>query len=346
MNKTWKVSLATLATFATAWAASPASPVAHAAQTKKPTIGFTVYSMTSWVSWGQQGVNTEAKALGANVEWMSANGDVNTQLSQMQTFINQHVSAIVVAAVNSATLAPQIQAATKAGIPVFAVNMQLNAPASNYIKAYVGPNDVGAGQQEMENMAKALHGKGNIAVLQGPIGQSAETDRTKGIQNILKKYPNIHVLSMQPGNWDRTTAYNLAQDWLSQHGSKLNGIVAENDDMAIGALQALGTKKLIGKVPVVGIDGIQDGMREVRKGAELESNLQDAALEMGEALAVADSYLNHKPFPKMALINMPEITKSNVQHYYKQLYVHPTQFLQALPVLIKKDLASGNYSHQ
>src|ERR1700739_292014 len=88
------------------------------AQEKQRTIGFTVYSMTSWVTWGKQGVDTVAKADNVKVLWNSADADVNKQISQIQQYINQKVDAIVIAAVNSATLGPQIESVRQAGFRV------------------------------------------------------------------------------------------------------------------------------------------------------------------------------------------------------------------------------------
>jgi ribose transport system substrate-binding protein len=302
--------------------------------------------MTSWVSWGKKGAEKIADANNVDLLWVSANGDVNTQISQIQQFINRKVDLIVIAAVNSATLAPQIEAANRAGIPVVATNMGINAPYDKMLVSYIGPNDVGAGEQVAQSVIDAIGGKGNVVILQGPIGQSAETDRTNGIKAALKKAPGVKVLAMQPGNWDRTTAYNLTQDWLSRYGNQVNGIIAENDDMAIGALQALKAKNLVGKVPVAGIDGIKDGMRAVMDGEMVATNLQDAAIELGEAVQIGVDYLHQQPIPQRGLLTMPVIMKGNVQHYYDQLYGDPGKFLDQLPALVKANLKSGSYSAQ
>ena len=138
----------------------------------------------------------------------------------------------------------------------------------------------------------------------------------------------------------------MAQDFLSRYGSQISAFIPENDDMAIGAIQALREKGLAGKIPVVGTDGIKDGMRAVRAGTELETNLQDALLELGMAMQVAIDQVQGRPVPKLAMFIMPQITKSNVAHYYDQMYVHPDKFTQDLPALIKKNLAAGTYADQ
>jgi ribose transport system substrate-binding protein len=321
------------------WAAGAANP--------HPVIGFTVYDMTSFISWGKQGAETIAKSCGAKLLWQTASNDVNAQVSQMQQFVNRKVDIIAVAAVNSSTLGPQIAAAKAAGVPVLATNLSISGAAASSLVGYVGPNDVGAGEQEAEAVVEALHGKGNIVVLQGPIGQSAEIDRSQGIKNVLAKNPGVKLLAIQPGNWERDQAYKLMQDWLSRYGSQVNGVVAENDDMAIGAIRALKEKSLNGKIPVSGVDGIKDGMRAVRAGDMIETNLQNAAIELGEATQAACDYAKDgKQAPANALLQMPRITKANVNRYYGQLFDHPAQFLEGLPKLVKANLASGNYAEQ
>jgi ribose transport system substrate-binding protein len=316
------------------------------AQLKERTIGFTVYSMTSWVTWGKQGVDEVAKANNVKVLWNSADTDVNKQISQIQQYINQKVDAIIIAAVNSATLGPQIEAANKAGIPVIATNMRIDPPASSMLKAYVGPNDVGAGEGAAKAVIDALEGKGGVVVLQGPIGQSAETGRTQGVKNILAKSPDIKLLAIQPANWDRTQAYNLMQDWISRYGSGVKRVIAENDDMAIGAIRALQEKGLAGKIPVGGVDAIKDGLREIKSGNLVATNLQNTAIELGMALQATVDLLDSRPVPQTALLNMPVIKKDKVDYYYDQLYVKPQDFLKTLPDLVKRNLASGDYASQ
>ncbi|MGS0897224.1 substrate-binding domain-containing protein [Burkholderia stagnalis] len=322
------------------------APFAAHADKNKPVIGFAVYGMPSWVAWGKQGAEKIAAANNVDLLWVSANMDVNTQISQMQQFINRKVDLIIVGAVNSATLAPQFEAAKKAGVPVVGVNMAINAPSDALLASYVGPDDVGAGTQVANQVISKLGGKGNVVVLQGPIGQSAEIDRTKGIKEALAKAPGIKVLAWQPGKWDRTLSYNVTQDWLSRFGGQVNGIIAENDDMAIGAAQALKAKGLDGKIAVAGIDGIKDGMREVQGGSMVGTSLQNAALEMGEAVQVAVDYLQGRPYPKKALLKMIPVDKQNVTMYYDQLYTNPQAFIDRLPDLVKSNLKTGNLTAQ
>ena len=163
--------LASLAGAAPAWASKD-----------HPVIAYTVYDMSSFISLGKLGVESVAKADGATVLWNSAHMDVNTQISQMQQFINQKVDAIVIAAVNSSTLGPQVAAAKAAGIPVIVTNLTVSPATQKDAVSYVGPDDVAAGENEATHLIDAIHNKGGVVVLQGPLGQSRRDRPHQGHQ--------------------------------------------------------------------------------------------------------------------------------------------------------------------
>ena len=323
---------------AAAAASAPAAP-----GDKPITVGITVYDNSSWTTWGHQGVDKISSVEGITTLWTSSNNDVPTQLSQIDSFIDKKVDAIIIDPVNSSTLDPEIKKAKAAGIPVFAVNQSIKSDA---LAGYFGPDDVQAGYDEMESLAKLMHGKGNILVTEGPIGGSGQIDRTNGINKALKKYPDIKVLSMQTANWKRSEALTLMENWIARYGSQINGFVSENDDMAIGGITALKAKGMAGKIPVTAIDGIQDGMRYVKDGLINVTYLQNGALEMGEGLQlVADFVRHHKALTGKQLV-MPKVDKDNVDKYYSQLYVDQSKFISALPKTVNADIKSGNYGGQ
>ncbi|MDT5066681.1 MAG: ribose transport system substrate-binding protein, partial [Mycobacterium sp.] len=225
-------------------------------------IGVTVYDMSSFITAGKEGMDAYAKANNIELVWNSANNDVSTQASQVDSLINQGVKAIIVVPVQADSLAPQVASAKEKGIPLLAVNAALQTPD---LAGNVQPDDVAAGAQEMQMMADKLGGKGNIVVLQGPLGGSGEINRGKGIDQVLNKYPDIKVLAKDTANWKRDEAVNKMKNWISSFGPQINGVVAQNDDMGLGALQALKEANRTG-VPIVGIDGIEDGLNAVKSG--------------------------------------------------------------------------------
>jgi ribose transport system substrate-binding protein len=191
-------------------------------------IGVSVYDMSSFITAGKGGMEAYAKANDIKILWNSANLDVNTQASQIDQFINAGVDAIVVVPVQADSLAPQVAAAKAKDIPFLAVNAALD---SKDLAGSVLPDDIKAGEQEMQMMADKLGGKGNIVVLQGPLGQSGELQRTQGIKNVLAKNPGIKILAKDTANWKRDEAVNKMKNWISSFGDTIDGVVAENDDM-------------------------------------------------------------------------------------------------------------------
>ncbi len=305
-------------------------------------VGVTVYDMSSFITQGQEGMEAYAKAHNIELLWNSAGGDVAAQASQVEQLTNQGVDAIIIVPVQADSLGPQLDAAKEANIPVIAVNTTLTN--SEAITSSVLPDDVAAGEQEMKMMADKLGGKGNIVVLQGPLGSSPELDRTKGIENVLADYPDIKILAKDTANWKRDEAVNKMKNWISSFGDDLAGIVAENDDMGLGAGQAL---KEAGKdLPVVGIDGIEDGLSAVKSGDFIGSSLQHGRVELAAGLAVAEKVANGEDVETSYTYIMPPILPDTVDQYIKNVVSEKDAFLARLPELIEGNLASGNIANE
>ncbi len=175
-------------------------------------------------------------------------------------------------------------------------------------------------------MADHLGGRGNIVILQGPLGQSGEIDRTKGIEQVLAKYPDIKVLAKDTANWKRDEAVNKMKNWISGFGPQINAVVAENDDMGLGALQAL---KESGRndVPIVGIDGIEDGLNAVKSGEFIGTSLQNGTVELSSGLAVANALAKKEQVNTKPVYVMPAITKENVDVAIQHVVTEREKFL-------------------
>ena len=168
--------------------------------------------------------------------------DPLVQNNQIATMMTQKFDGIVLSPVDYNGSAPQIKKAAKAGIPVVVSNARANSPD---ITSMVLSDDVKAGEIIMEEAAKRMEGKGNVVIFQGPIGHSAEIDRSKGIQNVLAKYPDIKVLEKKTANWSRAEGLSLMENWLTSHPNEIKGVIGENDEMALGALQAIRAEALM-----------------------------------------------------------------------------------------------------
>lgn len=309
--------------------------------TKQVRVGVTVYDMSSFITAGKEGMESYAKAHNIDLVWNSANNDVSTQANQVDQLINAGVDAIIVVPVQADSLTPQIAAANSKKIPILAVNAELT---STDLAASVQPDDVAAGAQEMQQMADKLGGKGNIVVLQGPLGGSGEINRGKGIDQVLAKYPGIKVLAKDTANWKREEAVNKTKNWISAFGDQIDGVVSENDDMGLGALQAL---KEAGKSkPIVGIDGIEDGLNAVKSGDFIGTSLQNGTVELSAGLAVADKIARGEQTSTKPVYLMPAITKDNVDVAIQHVVTGRTDFLAALPAMTEKNLQTGDIAYE
>jgi ribose transport system substrate-binding protein len=305
-------------------------------------IGVTVYNMSSFITEGQEGMKSYADANNIELLWNSANDDVNTQASQVDQYISAGVDAIIVVPVQADSLQPQIAAAKQAGIPILDVNAELN---SDELSASVQPDDVAAGAQEMQMMADKIGGKGNIVVLQGPLGGSGELNRSKGIEQTLAKYPEIKVIAKETANWKREEAVNRMKNWISAFGDQIDGVVSQNDDMGLGALQAL-REAGITDVPIVGIDGIEDGLSAVKSGDFIGTSLQNGTVELSAGLAVAAKIARGEQTDTDPVYIMPAITQENVDVAIEHVVTNREAFLKELPGLTEKNLETGNIAFE
>ncbi len=305
-------------------------------------IGVSVYDMSSFITAGKEGMDQYAKDNNIELVWNSANLDVSTQANQVDSLINQGVDAIIVVPVQADSLGPQVSSAKAKGIPLVPVNAALN---SKDVAGNVQPDDVAAGAQEMQMMADRLGGKGNIVILQGPLGQSGELDRSKGIEQVLAKYPDIKVLAKDTANWKRDEAVNKMKNWISGFGPQINGVVAQNDDMGLGALQAL---KESGRtdVPIVGIDGIEDGLNAVKSGEFIGTSLQNGTVELAAGLAVANALAKKEEVNTEPVYIMPAITKENVDVAIEHVVTDRQKFLDGLSELTAQNLKTGDIAYE
>lgn len=306
------------------------------------TIGVSVYDMSSFVTEGKEGIERYADENNIEILWNSAGLDVNTQASQVDQYITAGVDAIVVIPVQADSLQPQIAAAKAAEIPFFDVNASLS---SDDLAGSVQPDDVAAGEQEAQMMMDALGGEGNVIILQGPLGGSGEINRGQGIDNVLAEYPDVSVLAKDTANWKRDEAVNKVSNWISAFGDDIDGVIAQNDDMGLGALQALKEAGMT-DVPIVGIDGIADGLEAVKNGDFIGTSLQNGTVELSAGVAYAAAVVRGEDVKENPVYLMPAITKDNVDEAIAHVVTEREAFLENLSDMTNKNLKTGNIAFE
>jgi len=280
---------------------------------KKFKIGVTHYGLqnefTMLISSAQEAA---AKELGVEISIFDGNYDVNTQIGQFENMISQGYDAIIFSPVDIDALAVAVEKAEEAGIPVFGVNTRVN---SDQLTSYVGSNDVTAGEIEMTWMAERLAGKGNIVILEGPIGSSAQVQRKEGIHNILDMNPDIKVLSEKTANWSRAEGLTLMENWLQAFPDQIDAVVSQNDEMALGAVNALEGAGLKDKIPVIGVDAISDALDAIVDKRLNATVFQDAAGQGRQSVEVAVSYLKGEKIEDAYWIPFKLVIPENVDEY-------------------------------
>ena len=255
------------------------------------------------------------KGDGVQLQFEDARADVVKQLSQVENFISQKVDAIIVNPVDTASTKNIINAATKAGIPLVFVNRRPDQKDLPKDVVAVTSDDTEAGRLQMQYIAEKLGGKGKIVILLGDLANNSTTNRTKGVKEVLAKYPGITIEQEQTGTWLRDRGMTLVNDWLTQ-GREFNAVLANNDEMAIGASMALksaGTKP--GSVLIAGVDGTPDGLNAITKGDMAASAFQDAKGQAVGSVEAARKMARNEPVEQNVIIPFQLITPDNVAKF-------------------------------
>lgn len=253
------------------------------------------------------GAEERAKQLGVDLTVTDAQNDASQQANQLQNFVSGSRSAIIVNPVDSDAAGPSVRSANNDDIPVVAVDRGVNKAKTS---ALVASDNVEGGALGAKALAEKLGGEGTIVILQGQAGTSASRERGAGFAEGLKDYPGIKVVAKQPADFDRTKGLDVMTNLLQAHPD-VEGVFAENDEMALGALKALGSKA--GKsVQVVGFDGTPDGLKAVEAGT-LYASVAQQPRELGR-IAVDNALRAAEGKKTDAMVKVPVkvVTKENV----------------------------------
>ena len=291
-----------------------ASGVASAADIK---VGVSMSAFDdTFLTYLREDMDKQAKSYpkgdGVQLQFEDARADVVKQLSQVENFISQKVDAIIVNPVDTASTKNIINAATKAGIPLVFVNRRPDQKDLPKDVVAVTSDDVEAGKLQMQYIAEKLGGKGKIVILLGDLANNSTTNRTKGVKEVLAKYPDIKIEQEQTGIWLRDKGMTLVNDWLTQ-GREFNAVLANNDEMAIGASMALKSAvKEKGSVLIAGVDGTPDGLNAITKGDMAASAFQDAKGQAVGSVEAARKMASKEPVEQNVIIPFQLITPENV----------------------------------
>lgn len=302
--------LSACTTPATPAASGDASGSAPAAKTLKIGVSFPI--LDQFLQKVADGITAEAKAKGVEVTIVAAEEKTDVQLGQVENFVSQKVDGIIVIPVDTDAAGPMTEAATSANIPLVYVNRRPSDLPETV--PYVGSDSLYAGTVEMEELAKLANGKGNVVILQGDPANEAAQLRTKGCNDVVAKNPGMKVTKTQAGNWYREKGLSITENWL-QSGDQIDVICANNDEMALGAIQALKNANLLDKVLVGGVDATADALAAMKAG-ELEVTVfQDAKGQGGGGLDAVVKLINGEKVDPVVDIPYVLVTPDNMAEF-------------------------------
>jgi inositol transport system substrate-binding protein len=273
----------------------------------------------NFMTYVRSGLENAARKENVQIQFEDAQGDVVRQLNQVQGFLGQKVDAVIVLPVDTAATANMTRAAVEAKIPLVYVNRHPDERVLPKGVVTVASNDIEAGQLQMRYLADKLGGKGNIAIIMGDLAQNSTHDRTEGVKQVLKDYPGIKIIEQQSAEWQRNKGMDLTSNWLLA-GTGFDAIVANTDEMAIGAAMALQQAgKAKGEIAIVGIDGLPDGLAAIKRGMLVASVFQDPKAQAISAVQAAIKMIKGEPVEADVWVPFQLITPDQVamfeQHY-------------------------------
>ncbi|PLU03413.1 rhizopine-binding protein [Sinorhizobium medicae] len=265
---------------------------------------------------GMQG--QAAKLDGVTVQVEDAQNDTSRQLDQVQNFVSSGVDAIIAVAVDGDGTPALTKIATDAGIPI----VYANHPPADVDKlpataAFVGSNEIDSGTLETKEVCRLLGGKGAAYVLMGPLNNHSSLIRTKDIHDVIAtdECKGMSVIEEQSANWDRLEAANIMTNWLST-GREFDAVIANNDEMAIGAIQAMKAAGIdMSKVVVGGIDATPDGLAAMAAGDLDVTVFQNAIAQGAAAMDAAVALARDQKTERQIWVPFELVTPENMKDY-------------------------------
>jgi len=269
-----------------------------------------------------QSIKDEAEKVGVEkLIVTNAASQISKQNSDIQDMLAQGAEVLIVAPLNADGLEPAFQAAADQNVPVFLIDREVTAkPCESYI-TFMGSNFVRQGQQAADLLAEATNEKAQVAILEGTPGASVTTDRQSGFVDQLKaEYPDMEVVASQTANFVRTEGQTVMEQLL-QSNPDLTAVYAHNDEMALGAVQAIrDAGKTPGKdIKIVSIDGTEGAVQALAQGqvnGVVESNPRFGPL----AFQTVEKFLSGKPIPQNIIISDRIYTPENAQENLDSAY--------------------------
>lgn len=258
----------------------------------------------------RDGAQDAAKDAGIKLEVSDAQNDSITQANQAQDAKSQGYDAVIINPVDSDAAGPSVQELIDAGIPVISVDRTVEGVE---VTSHIASDNVAGGEQAAVALAAAMSDAGEAVVLQGVPGTSASRDRGEGFETGISAFSDITVVAKQTANFDRAEGLDVTTNLLQAHPG-VTGIFAENDEMALGAVQSLGSRAG-SDVMVFGFDGTEDALDAIEAGTMVGTIAQQPRLLGATAVETALAILKGDTVDTVVDVPVTTVTKENVADF-------------------------------
>jgi len=235
------------------------------------------------------------------------------QIRQVEDSITQQVDAIVLIPSDSQGIIPAVEKANQAGIPVINVNTKVGGGQT---ETFVAVENYDAASKVAKAVAEKLGGKGKVIILEGKAGAQSAIDLKQGAVDTFATYENIEIVASQTANWNRAEAMQVTQNLLQAHPD-VNAIFASNDEMAMGAVEAVDQAGLTGKIIIAGLDANRDALEAIKEG-KMTLTCDKRGFEQGYVgVETAVKVLNNEPIDDRIVVDTTIVDESNVDEFLK-----------------------------
>ncbi|HYY58780.1 MAG TPA: ABC transporter substrate-binding protein [Pyrinomonadaceae bacterium] len=250
-----------------------------------------------------------------------AQGQTSKQVADVEDLVAQGVDAIFLAPREFEGLAPALKAAKEAKIPVFLIDRAAAGKAGEDYVAFLGSDFIEQGRRAGEWLAKQTNGKAGIVELTGTAGASVARDRSQGFMEVINKHPEMKIIASQTGDFTRANGQRVMENIIQAKGKEITAVYAHNDEMALGAIQALKSAGLNpGKdILIVSIDGQKSALEAIIRGemnVTVESNPRFGPL----AFDTLEKFLRGEQIPPKIILEDRFFDASNAQQFVNEAY--------------------------
>jgi simple sugar transport system substrate-binding protein len=232
-------------------------------------VGFSqIGAESAWRTAETESIRAEARARGIDLRFSDAQQKQENQIRAIRTFCTQKVDAIVLAPVVESGWEPVLREAKSAGIPVVLVDRGVDVSDDSLYATLVASDFVEEGRMAARWLAKRLGGKGRVVELRGTPGAAPAIDRKKGFEEVFAEFPGLEIVRSQSGDFTRAKGKEVMETFLHAEGGAIDAVYAHNDDMALGAIQAIeeSGRRPGRDIVIVSIDGVRAAFEAMAAG--------------------------------------------------------------------------------